>query len=137
MKTATMTNLTIVIGDKTYVMELGMVEETMLGIEDHGIFSSWLHIDFGGTGQGAGGYSLDSPVSDEDGKHIGRFGSAFGAQWIMDTLKVVGVDSWERVKGSKVYVLRKDEWSSIEGLAHWLKPETNYMIFADVKAVVQ
>lgn len=86
----------------------GKIESTMLGIEDHGIMSFFLHLKFDGTGQGFGGYALDqwSEVKDK------RVGSGFGIECIRYILETVGVSKWEDLKGKYVRVqYEKDEWS--------------------------
>jgi hypothetical protein len=40
------------------------IVDTMLGTEDHGIFSFSLNLDYGNSGQNAGGYALDTPKKD-------------------------------------------------------------------------
>ena len=37
-----------------------IITGTYLGIEDHGILTFWLYLDYGGSGQGFGGYQLDN-----------------------------------------------------------------------------
>lgn len=100
---------------KTYYANLGTIRNTMLGVEDHGTFTSYLHLNFRGTGQGAGGYTLDTynPVAKE------RSGTAFGADLIMRQLEVVGVSEWEKLPGRKVYALYEDEgcYGTIVGIA--------------------
>lgn len=89
--------------------QIAKIESTFLGYEDHGIFTAMLHCDFGGSGQGIGGFSLDS--YEEEKKR--RVGSAFGIDFIARTLEVCGVDSWEKVKGRTIFVLREsDSWGA-------------------------
>jgi len=102
-----------------------IITSTMLGIEDHGVFSFSLGLDYGGGGQGAGGYCLDEPI-----KHKGKFqkrqGTAIGTELIAEILRVVGVMKWEDLKGKhirvkashfKVYAIGhilKDDWLDFE-----------------------
>lgn len=57
---------------------------TMLGIEDHGIFTSFVHLEWPSGGIGVGGYVL---------------GGKSGIKFIEETLRVIGVDKWEDLKG--------------------------------------
>lgn len=93
---------------KTYTGQIGTIKRTTLGIEDHGIMSAMLHVEWKGGGIGVGGYTLDEPRKDDDGKHIGRFGSAFGLDHLMQIIETVGVGNWEALPGKQVIVLFKD-----------------------------
>lgn len=98
------------------------IEKTMLGIEDHGVMTCMLYLDYNGSGQGFGGWCLDSPVKDDEGKLIKREGTRKGLNFIMQILKVLEVENWEdlpgtycRIEGTdnKVYRighLLKDKW---------------------------
>lgn len=57
-------------------MKNAKITHTMLGTEDHGIFTFMLHVDYDGSGQGIGGYALDEPRKGSDGKFIDTFGFA-------------------------------------------------------------
>lgn len=83
------------------------IERTMLGTEDHGIFTSMLYVDYGGSGQGIGGYCLDTYIG-ERGKGM-RVGTRMGMAFIMRILEVVGVDSWERLIGAYIRVRSSHE----------------------------
>lgn len=80
-----------------------LIDEVQLGIEDHGILVAWLMLDYGDSShQGFGGYSLDKPGKD------GRTGSEFGTTFILQCLKICGVDSWEKIKGKNIRVKSED-----------------------------
>lgn len=81
---------------------------TMLGIEDHGIMTFYLHLDYGGRQQGFGGYRLD-----DRGK-----GTVFGLQSILEVLRVTGVSEWEKLLGTPVRVRTTE--SRIKMLGHYL-----------------
>lgn len=94
------------------------IKSTMLGIEDHGIMTFSLHLDYGRSGQSAGGFALDE-YSKEQEK---RIGSPRGFELIRSILEIVGVETWEDLPGKhiraradhgKVYAIGnvlKDEW---------------------------
>lgn len=87
------------------------ITSTSLGIESHGIMSSWLTLEWDGGGVGWGGYVL---------------GGESGIKYIEEILNVVGVESWEKLKGQYIRVetggwgskcdkignLLKDKWIS-------------------------
>jgi len=80
---------------------------TMMGREDHGIFTFYIFVRFGGSQCGIGGYVLDEPS--EDGKR--RVFRAESMEAISMILEVVGVNKWEDLKGK--YIRVKDNgWGS-------------------------
>ena len=86
--------------------KLARIDRTSLGYEDHGIFTSMLHVSYeGSSGQGIGGYALDGkPEGDHE-----RPGTSEGMQFIINTIKACGVESWEKLPGKMIYVLTEDE----------------------------
>jgi hypothetical protein len=111
-------------GDVAMMKEIknAQIKSTMLGTEDHGIFTFTLNLDYGGSAQGAGMYALDEPQKDKKGEFLGRFGTANGMQTIMDILDCLEVSSWEALIGEHIRVeadsgqvykighLLKDQW---------------------------
>lgn len=85
--------------------DIAKITDTMLGYEGHGILTCVLTVDYGGSAQGIGMYSLDEPVRDENDTFLRRQGTAFGAEFIARIIKACGVDTWEQVKGRTIYVL--------------------------------
>jgi len=97
-----------------------IIKSTMLGIEDHGIMTFMLHLDYGGSSQGAGGYALDAPIKVGD-TFLRRVGTAGGMSLIMAILKIVGVENWEELKGHHIRVKTDD--FKIYAIGHFLKEE--------------
>ncbi len=102
------------------------IESTMLGWEDHGMLTAWLTVTWPGGGQGFGGYALDEPIQ-IGGKFSHRQGSDFGMRFVESIIKTVGVESWEKLKGS--YCRIDAEHSKIHRLGHlledrWFDPQT-------------
>lgn len=107
------------------------ISGTMLGYEDHGILTCMISLDYGGGGQGFGGYGLDAPRK-ENGKFIGRFGTAYGMEFIARILKAVGVDKWEDLKGKHVRV--GASWTKVCRIGHiiedkWFNPDEDLKEF--------
>lgn len=93
--------------------QIAKITSTMLGYEDHGILTAMLGVDYGTSAQGIGGYCLDESRRDENDSFVGRFGTAFGMEWVRRTLKACGVDSWEKVKGRTILVFKEDDgWNA-------------------------
>ena len=96
-----------------------MIESTMLGIEDHGILTATLTLDYGGSGQGFGLYGFD---------HTKRNGepcaTSFAARFIREVLETVGVDEWEKLPGQRIRVIATD--SKVEAIGHFIKNKWFY-----------
>lgn len=103
---------------------------TMLGVEDHGILSFMLYLDYGGSGQGAGGYCLDTPTKKPDGSFNRRVGTAAGMELIARILRVVGVEKWEDLPGQVIRVQATQ--NKIRAIGHFLKDEPkNWLNFEE------
>lgn len=74
-----------------YIGHIAKIKETMLGYEDHGIFTALLNVDYGGAGQSVGGYDLRLPNQ--------------ARIFILGVLRACHVERWEQVKGRTIYVL--------------------------------
>lgn len=109
---------------------LAKIQKTFLGIEDHGILTGWLDVDYGSTMQGVGFYTLDT----YDPEKKKRIGHSAASDWLLNVLKVAGVDSWEKLPGRHIYVLKEnDDWhSKIIGIAQIETEGSNEFIFEDV-----
>lgn len=81
--------------------EIGRVSKLTFEREDHGILTCQIMLDFGGSGQGYGGYSLDGP----DGKG-GRKPSLFAGAVLMRVVDFFGGDI-DKAKGTPVVAHRE------------------------------
>lgn len=93
------------------------ITRTSLGIEDHGILTCVLHLDYGGSSQGAGNYSLDQPVH-EGGKFVGRRGRAAGMEFIRRILETLRVDYWEDLPGTYIRVRQGGGDEGVVAIGH-------------------
>lgn len=76
------------------------IVSTTLGLEDHGIFTCYLRLEYGdGVAQSFGGYELDQ-YNDDAGMRRDFNGS--GLEFIRSVIDVVGVADWEALKGQLV-----------------------------------
>lgn len=99
-----------------------IIAGTFLGVEDHGIMTFMLQLDYGGSNQGFGGYALDEYDKENDT----RVFTVVGGEAIKHILRVVGVRCWEHLKGKPIRVIGtkskidmignilKDEWFAFE-----------------------
>ncbi|ALY10864.1 hypothetical protein WILDE_82 [Arthrobacter phage Wilde] len=82
-----------------YRLEVATIEATELGENDHGMIDAGLRLRMRSTGIVFGGYRLDHPTDN------GPEGTAWGLQYLMEIMKVVGVDRWEKLVGRQVYFM--------------------------------
>jgi len=94
-----------------------VITGTMLGIEDHGIFTAFVDLDYGGSGQGFGGYCLGYPP---DSKKSGNAAATF----IQEVLRLADVTKWEDLKGRPVRV--RTTQNKVLALGHFMKEEWFY-----------
>lgn len=120
---------TTIIDGVTYELHPGKIESTMLGTEDHGIFTFCLNVNYGGSAQGVGLMCLDKPVERYSSE---RIGTAYGHDLIIRVLKTVGVDDWEQLKGKSLYVIKDEETGHYMayGIASW-PDASRWLIFKE------
>lgn len=97
-------------------MKNAIIESARIEIEDHGILTVWLTLDYGGSGQGFGGYSLYLPPSF---KHHSRTGIA--GFFIYRVLEIAGVERWQDLKGKTIRV--KATYDGIHAIGHIVKDD--------------
>lgn len=87
--------------------------------DDHGLLTAWLFLDYGGSGQGFGGYALYLP---EDFKHHKKDVSYCG-HFIWRVMEVAEVSKWSELKGKTIRVqMDKDGLGGkIEAIGHIVK----------------
>ena len=99
------------------------ITATSLGNEDHGIFTAYIVLDYGGAGQSFGGYALDQW---SEPMHR-RIGTAYGCEFIKEILRVLEVREWEKLPGTFCRV--RAHHSGVEEIGHplkdhWFNPNT-------------
>jgi hypothetical protein len=120
---------------ESITQHIAKIESTNLGYEDHAILTAMLFVDYGGSGQGVGGYSLDEPIRDGD-RFVGRRGTDFGMEFVARIIRACGVDTWEKVKGRTIYVLKDgDGWDARPvGIENLPTERGERFLFADLVA---
>lgn len=88
-----------------------LITGTMLGVEDHGIFTSFVYLEWEGGGVGFGGYVL---------------GEKLGVEFIKEILRIVGVNKWEDLKGKHCRVETGGVGSTSTGIGNLLKDDWLY-----------
>jgi len=87
-----------------------------IGFGDRGFLDCWLHLDYGGSGQGFGGYVLYLPKS--FGHH--KLESVAG-HYIFRIMEVAGVTEWKDIIGKTIRVRGNN--GGIVAIGHIIKDD--------------
>ena len=102
---------------KGHDIENGRITRTTLGIQDHGLLTASIQMEFSGSGQS---YVCPYRLDGEPPKNS-TFPENYFANKIRELLDTLGVDSWEKVSGQHVRVVRKDPYDTILMIGHIVK----------------
>lgn len=77
-----------------------VIQSVTLDTGDRGLLTAWLHLDYGGSGQGFGGFALYLPKNFKhhsiQGDHAGHF--------IYRCMQIADVTEWNKMKGKTIRV---------------------------------
>lgn len=101
-----------------------VIEKATISKGDRGFLDCWLHLDYGGSGQGFGGYALYLPKSWDHHKM-----ESVAGHHIFRILEIAGVDDWDALKGKTIRV--KGTHGGIKAIGHiikedWFCPSEDY-----------
>lgn len=100
-----------------------VINSASLGIGDHGILSSFITLDYGGSGQGFGGYALFSP--EWDGHERQESDKAnYAGHWVWRVLEIADVKDWKDLAGRTVRV--RQEHKKVHAIGHIIKDDWFY-----------
>jgi len=93
-----------------------------LSNDDHGVLSGWVYLDYGGSGQGFGGYNLYNPNYKKTDKNI-------AGHFIWRVMEIVGVHKWSDLKGKNIRV--QCDMSHVEAIGNiiediWFYPQKEF-----------
>jgi hypothetical protein len=102
-----------------------IIESTTIDMGERSLLTAWLHLDYGGSCQGFGGYSLYLPKSYAHFTENGDFAGHF----LFRCMEIAGVESWEKMKSKTVRVKLCD--GKIEAIGHivkddWFNPSEDF-----------
>jgi hypothetical protein len=103
-----------------------IIESATITNDDHGLLSAWVHLDYGGIGQGFGGYALYLPKSFT---HHNLGGPNYAGHFIWRVMEVADVSEWSKLKGKTVRV--RCEHSKVHAIGHivkddWFNPSADF-----------
>ena len=102
--------------DTTYRIKNAVIQSAEISIGDRGHLDCWLHLDFGGTGQGFGGFALYLPKS-----YTHHSTMSVAGHHIFRILEIADVSYWSDLKGKTIRV--EGNWSSIKRIGHIVKDD--------------
>jgi hypothetical protein len=94
-----------------------IIESVTIDDGDRGLLTAWLYLDYGGSGQGFGGYTL---YLSKSFKHHGEPGN-YAGHFIYRCMEIAGVKNWADMKGKTIRV--KAENSKIHAIGHIVKDD--------------
>ena len=106
-----------------------VIKSARIDIEDHGLLTAWLDLDYGGTCQGFGGWSLYLPKSFAHHKM-----ESVAGHFLYRLMEVAGVGRWDQLSGKTVRV--KASHSGVQAIGHivkddWFCPRDDFSAKAD------
>lgn len=93
-----------------------VIESAEITFADRGILDCWLTLDYGGMGQGFGGYALYLPKSFDHHRLLGVAG-----HHLFRIMEIAGVEKWSQLRGKTIRV--EGTWSKIERIGHIVKDD--------------
>ena len=125
MTTLTTFRATLEYQGTEYGARLMRIQDTFLGVEDHGIFTFILRCQAGSIGMGVGTYGLDA----YDKEVSERVPTAMGLGLVMEVIRVAGVQCWEKLRSTDILVLSQGNDSTARGIAN--RYGTRVLIFSE------
>lgn len=102
-----------------------IIKSATINDADRGLLTAWLHLDYGGTCQGFGGYALYLPNSFKH--HKGQLNTA--GHFIWRCMEIAGVNDWAKLPGKAIRV--RATRTKICAIGHilkddWFDPEKDF-----------
>ena len=101
-----------------------VIERATIDADCHGCMSAWLYLDYGGSGQGFGGWALYLPKSFTHHKL-----ESVAGHFIYRVMQIAGVDEWSKLTGKTIRV--KSDMGKVHAIGHivkddWFEPSVDF-----------
>ena len=109
---------------ENYEIKNAIIESVVLEKGDRGVLQCWLHLSYGCSGQGFGGYALSLPKSCTHHEM-----KSFAGHFIFRCMEIADVEDWSKMKGKSIRV--KLDRCSIKSIGHiinedWFEPSLDF-----------
>ena len=101
-----------------------VITDASITNDDHGCLSAWLMLDYGGSGQGFGGYALYLPKSFTHHSMLSHAG-----HFIFRCMQIADANEWSKLKGKTIRA--KCTHDHVEAIGHivkddWFSPSEDF-----------
>lgn len=102
---------------ENFKVQNAIIESVSLDTGDRDLLTCWLHLNYGGSGQGFGGHALYLPKSYKHATITGDYAGHF----LYRCMQVAGVTEWSKIVGKSIRV--KHTMSGIHAIGHITKED--------------
>ena len=94
-----------------------IIKSATITNDDHGLLSAWLHLEYGNSGQGFGGYSLYLP---KDFTHSTNQKN-YAGHFIWRVMEIAEVSEWSKLVGKTIRA--KADHGKVYAIGHIIKED--------------